>query len=314
MRLMSYKFTVIYKPGKQNIADPLSRLLSQIKKPLDNHNATEAYIQWIVSHAEPKAIKLAEIEEASKSDVEIQAVKEALFRNEWSDAAVAFKPFETELCFAGDILLRGTRIVMPKSLRERSLELAHEGHPGITVMKRRLRAKIWWPMLDTHTEEFVKKCFGCTLVSAPAAPEPLRRKELPTAPWQHLAIDFLGPLPSGHHLLVTVDYYSRFKEVDDSIETIKRLKTIFTRFGFPISITADNGTQLASEVFKQFCRVYNIELNNTTPYWPQENGEVERQNRSLLKRLAICQSEKRNWQEDLQTICSCIGQRSTRLL
>lgn len=30
------------------------------------------------------------------------------------------------------------------------------------------------------------------------------------------------------------------------------------------------------------------------------NGEVERQNRSLLKRLSISQEEKRNWMEDLQ--------------
>lgn len=305
IRLMSYKFKVIYKPGKTNIADPLSRLLEPINEVPVDKNYTEQYINWIVSHAEPKAIKLHEIEEASLNDVEILAVKEALREGEWKSTASAFKPFELELCCAGEILLRGTRIVMPLILRERTLQLAHEGHPGITVMKRRLRAKVWWPKMDAHTEEFVKKCRGCLLVSAPSAPEPLRRTELPSAPWQHLAIDFLGPLPSGHYILVVVDYYSRFKEVEimtkiDSIETIKRLKHIFARFGLPISIHADNGRQLVSEQFKQYCQTNNITLISTTPYWPQQNGEVERQNRSLLKRLAICQAEKGNWQEDLQ--------------
>lgn len=142
-------------------------------------------------------------------------------------------------------------------------------------------------------------------MSAPNAPEPLQRTKLPSAPWEHLAIDFLGPLPSGHYVFVVVDYYSRFFEVDimikiTSAKTIKRLKSIFARFGLPISITADNGKQLISEEFKQYCEAHNIELNSTTPYWPQMNGEVERQNKSLLKRLIICQEEKGDWQEDLE--------------
>ncbi|XP_055306964.1 uncharacterized protein K02A2.6-like [Sitodiplosis mosellana] len=306
MRLMSYKFKVIYKPGKTNIADPLSRLLRQMNIPaIRDSDETEQYIRWIVAHAEPKAIKLDEISEASMNDSEIQAVKEALYEGEWSNSASAFKLFRLELCFAGNILLRGTRIVMPQIFRGKALELAHEGHPGMTVMKRRLRAKVWWPKMDIQTEEYVKKCRGCLLVSAPSAPEPLRRTELPSAPWQHLAIDFLGPLPSGHYIFVVIDYYSRFKEVEimtkiDSSETIKRLERIFARFGLPLSIHADNGRQLVSEEFKQYCRVNNITLISTTPYWPQQNGEVERQNRSLLKRLSICQSEKGNWQDDLQ--------------
>ncbi|XP_055314005.1 uncharacterized protein K02A2.6-like [Sitodiplosis mosellana] len=86
----------------------------------------------------------------------------------------------------------------------------------------------------------------------------------------------------------------------DSSETIKRLERIFARFGLPLSMHADNGRQLMSVEFKQYCRVNNITLISTTPYWPQQNGEVERQNRSLLKRISICQSEKGNWQEDLQ--------------
>ena len=33
--------------------------------------------------------------------------------------------------------------------------------------------------------------------------------------------------------------------------------------------------------------------------WPQANGEVERQNRSLIKRLKISQIEKKDWKEEL---------------
>lgn len=38
---------------------------------------------------------------------------------------------------------------------------------------------------------------------------------------------------------------------------------------------------------------------NTIPYWPQSNGEVERQNRSILKRLRIAQELGQDWRKEL---------------
>lgn len=154
------------------------------------------------------------------------------------------------------------------------MHLAHEGHPGMTIMKQRLRAKVWWPKLDQQVENYVKTCKGCMMVSAPPAPEPMKRRELPSAPWQHVAIDLLGPLSSGHSLLVVVDYFSRYIEVEimkkiDSGETIRRLTPIFARFGLPLTITADNGPQFSSDEFvfssDEFCIKNNIKLVSTTP-------------------------------------------------
>lgn len=159
--------------------------------------------------------------------------------------------------------------------------------------------------MDDDVEKFVKQCKGCTLVGAPSSPEPMTRTQLPAAPWEHLAIDFCGPLPSGHYLLVVVDYYSRYKEVDimkntNTAETLKRLTRIFARFGIPISVRADNGPQFKSKEFEDYCIDNGIRLNKGTPYWPQQNGEVERQNRSLKKRLQISQLENRDWIQDME--------------
>lgn len=304
LRLQSYQYQIKYRAGKSNIADPLSRLSvgKSLGKPFDEES--EHYVNLIATTSAPVAIKLITIKEASRDDDETQAIKTAIYKNQWPDEYAQYKMFESELCFAGDILLRGTRIVIPSALRPKVIELAHEGHPGATVMKRRLRAKVWWPKIDQQVEKYVKNCRGCTLVSAPAAPEPLRRRELPSAPWQHIAIDFLGPLPSGHNLLVVVDYYSRYKEIEvmkkvDATATIQRLRAMFARFGLPISITADNGPTFTSNEFVQYCETNNILLVHTAPYWPRQNGEVERQNRSILKRLIICHNSNGNWQDDL---------------
>lgn len=305
LRLQSYTFKVIYKPGKNNIADPLSRLVVTNKQPICFDTGTETHVNHIAATATPVAIKFSKINDESVNDDEILAVKNGLQSNDWIEKAAPFKLFETELCFAGDVLLRGNRIVIPEKLRPQIIELAHEGHPGITVMKRRLRSKVWWPKIDIDAEKYVKKCAGCTMVSAPSPPEPLKRKELPSEPWKHLAIDFLGPLPSGHNLLVVVDYYSRFFEIEimnkiTAQETIKRLRVVFARFGRPNTITADNGRQLISDELKTYCHENGIHLNHTTPYWPQQNGEVERQNRSILKRLVISQNTHQDWQKELQ--------------
>ena len=103
--------------------------------------------------------------------------------------------------------------MIPSSLREGVVDIAHEGHMGIVKTKRRLRTKVWWPTIDKEAEKLCESCHGCQLVEKQSRPEPMVRTELPPRCWQDLNCDFLGPLPSGHNLLVVVDYYSRFFEV-----------------------------------------------------------------------------------------------------
>ena len=40
--------------------------------------------------------------------------------------------------------------------------------------------------------------------------------ELLKGPWQDIAIDFMGPLPSGDYIFAVTDYYSRYVEVSIS--------------------------------------------------------------------------------------------------
>uniref|UniRef100_A0AAG5D2V5 Integrase catalytic domain-containing protein n=1 Tax=Anopheles atroparvus TaxID=41427 RepID=A0AAG5D2V5_ANOAO len=132
----------------------------------------------------------------------------------------------------------------------------------------------------------------------------MKRRPLPDKPWVDIAIDFFGPLPSGDYLLVVIDYFSRYKEIEvmrkiTASETAERLEKIFIRLGYPKTITLDNGRQFVSTEFENYCKARGIVLNKTTPYWPQENGLVERQNRSLVKRLKISQAENSDWKTDL---------------
>ena len=130
------------------------------------------------------------------------------------------------------------------------------------------------------------------------------RKELPSAPWQHLAADVLGPLPSGDYVFVVVDYHNRFFEMEFTKSTtfekiVSMLSKIFLIHGLPSSLRTDNGSQFVSDYFKKYLEENGIEHRRTTPLWPQANGEVERQNRSILKCLRIAQAEGRNWRSEM---------------
>lgn len=304
LRLQSFKYRVIYRSGKSNLADSLSRLSENVdNEPFDEE--CEQYIRAIIENVSQPACTIQQIEEESSQDEELKELKEAIETDDWTHEKVRdYKVFKEELCISGEIVLRGTKIIIPSKLRQKILQLAHEGHPGEKLMKQRLREKVWWPKIDREAENIVKTCRGCLLVSTPSNPEPMIRKQLPMGPWLDIAMDFLGPLPWGDYFLILVDYYSRYIEIEimqriTSTETIKRISKIFCRLGYPQTITVDNGRQFVSEEFKSYCNNNNIVLNHTSPYWPQQNGEIERQNRSVLKRLKISYNMKKDWKADL---------------
>lgn len=305
LRLQSYNYSVIHIAGKTNIADPLSRLCELQDHPIFD-DQVESCVNELTLYSVPVAIPYTEVKTCSENDEETIEVLKALKSNAWGQNLLNYKIIKDELAEINGILIRGTRIVIPSSLRDRVLTLAHEGHPGMSVMKSRIRTKVWWPKIDRDVEKKVKTCKPCLQVSLSSPPEPMKRRKIPDRPWKDLAVDYLGPLPSGHYILVVIDYFSRFFEIKimtsiTTKRTITELREIFSRFGIPFSLTADNGPQfrIINSEFREFCKQYGIILFNTTPEWPQQNGLVERQNRGLLKRLKISQINGSDWRSDL---------------
>nr|CAH7748208.1 unnamed protein product [Callosobruchus chinensis] len=217
------------------------------EKPFDHEE--EFHVFTIIEKNTPKAMNISEIVSESKADILIAETINKINNDSWtSNDKNIYSAFKTELSAMEPVLLRGNRIVIPQALTKRVLELAHEAHPGETVMKRRLRAKVWWPLIDKQTEQFVKACRDCLLVSQPNRPPPMSRHKFPEGPWQCLAIDLMGPLPNKEMVLVLIDYYSGYQEIQflkstTSSVIIEYLSQIFVGLGYPKSIRADNGRQ-----------------------------------------------------------------------
>ena len=214
LRLQPYKFCVNYSPGIGNPADVLSRL------PLPNattntRNTADEYVQFLAHNAAPKALSLSTIKEAINQDPVLQFLRECIMKNNWPKVSMTrpYHGIRHELIVVDDIILRGSRILMPTSLRERTLKLVHEGHQGIVKTKRLLREKVWWPGIDQAIEQLIRTCIACQAQGPVSTTPPLHMTTMPGQPWQTLHADLCGPFPSGESLLVMVDTCSRWPKV-----------------------------------------------------------------------------------------------------
>ena len=84
------------------------------------------------------------------------------------------------------------------------------------------------------------------------------------------------------------------------VKVIDNLEEIFSLHGLPRINKSDNGPQFRPEEFKEYCKQNGIVHLKTTPKWPQTNGEVERQNSSLMRRICIAQAERLDWKKELR--------------
>jgi hypothetical protein len=71
------------------------------------------------------------------------------------------------------MLVRGTRIVLPRVLHKQALILAHKGHLGMVSMKQILRMKVWWKTLLKYVEDWCRTCHKCQLVASSIPSEPM---------------------------------------------------------------------------------------------------------------------------------------------
>ena len=314
LRLMPYDYTVIYKPGKSNPADYMSRHpVSQ--SSLHNESETEGFVNYIMNNAVPKSLSLEKIEKETKSDRTLVKVMEAIKSNKWDvmnkkekdRRFTMFYKIRQELAIGMDkeIVLRGSRIVIPCTLEDHVIDLAHVGHQGIVKTKQLLREKVWFPEIDDKVQQRIRNCLPCQACTHEDKRDILFPSVLPDGPWEEISVDFCGPIhPSQEYLLVVIDDYSRYPVVEvvksTAATTVKpALEKIFSIFGVPKVLKSDNGPPFQGSEFKNFSEEQGFHHRKITPLWPQANGEVERFMQTILKAIRTSYCQNKNWKSNL---------------
>jgi transposase InsO family protein len=116
-----------------------------------------------------------------------------------------------------------------------------------------------------------------------------------------------------------VDDYSRFtwvfflQEKSQTQETLKGfLRRAQNEFGLRIKkIRSDNGTEFKNSQIKGFLEDDGIKHEFSSPYTPQQNGVVERKNRTLLDMARTMLDDYKTpdqfWAEAINTACHSIN-------
>ncbi|XP_062538746.1 uncharacterized protein K02A2.6-like [Armigeres subalbatus] len=246
LRLSPYKFDVEYVCGRDNIADPSSRLYEGEDEPF-----AEDFSPWEIAVLEAnQALFLTEdeIREETAKDRHLQEVTDALESGIWLKHLKNYEVLSNDLVVREGVLVKTGCAIIPQNLRQKALAVAHAGHPSKAKFKSILRERVWWPGMPKEAEAWVDSCAVCATNGKPERPTPMQRVFAPRNVWETVAIDFNGPYLKygGISILVIVDYRSRYiiaKPVKStSFENTKKvLEAVFEKEGFPQTTKSDNG-------------------------------------------------------------------------
>ena len=106
------------------------------------------------------------------------------------------------------VILKGERIMIPKSLRDITKKRLHAAHLGYDSMMRRARDTVFWPAMSHETRQVAENCETCQLHKPRNQKETLRQHEEGKTPWRKIGVDLFEI--KGRNYLVSVDYYSNF--------------------------------------------------------------------------------------------------------
>ena len=296
LTLSGYSYTIRYKAGKEHAnADALSRL-PLAEAPTEVPRPPETV--FLMEHLAAFPVSAANIRSQIDRDPTLAKVRQFVTCG-WPTLPVTspeMQPFNQrreELSVEDGCLLRGSRVIVPPSLRGKVLDQLHDGHPGIGKMKALARQYVWWPGLDGDVEGRVEKCVPCqdNCKSPPSAP--LHPWEWPQRPWVRVHADYAGPF-LGHMFLILIDAHSKWLEVhmtnsSTSSVTIEKMRSSFATLDLPEQLVIDNGPSFTSEEFALFLQMNGIKHITTAPYHPGSNGLAERAVQTLksgLKKIA----------------------------
>ena len=99
------------------------------------------------------------------------------------------------------------------------------------------------------------------------------------------------------------DCFTKYVEIyalpNQEAETVAQMLTreFFSRYGVPLELHSDQGTQFESKLFHEICELLGIHKTRTTPFRPQSDGQSKRNIRTLIKMIAMMVDKQEEWDE-----------------
>jgi transposase InsO family protein len=149
--------------------------------------------------------------------------------------------------------------------------------------------------VDDVTFEKDKLSSACQAGKQVASHHPMKAYVSTTRPLELIHMDLFGPtiyqsLGGNLYCLVIVDDFSRYTWtffLEDKGKTFDIFKTFATRaqneFGSSmVKIRSDNGSEFCNTKVEEYCDGEGIKHEFSSTYTPQQNGVVEKKNKTLI--------------------------------
>ncbi|XP_055874547.1 uncharacterized protein LOC106067276 [Biomphalaria glabrata] len=189
------------------------------------------------------------------------------------------------------------QILIPKTLRAKILNMAHDdptaGHLGKKKVYAKIANKFFWPKMGKDIKNYVNSCTECAKQKT-VTRAPLEKSDKSHYFWDKIAMDIMGPLTTSSkgnkYILGIIDMSTRWAEAFPlkdikAIDICNCLKTLFLKFGFPNKLLSDNASNFKSHLNQAFAEMTNIRLVHSTIYSPQGNGVIEKWNRTVKQMI-----------------------------
>ncbi|GKU89513.1 hypothetical protein SLEP1_g3642 [Rubroshorea leprosula] len=183
------------------------------------------------------------------------------------------------------------------TLRRKFIHLVHDsamgGHSGIQASTKRLVLLFYWKGLEKDVRQYIRQCDVCQRYKPENTPTPglLQPLPIPKAIWTQVSMDFITSLPKSYGkdvIFVVVDRltkYAHFIALQHpySALTVAQayMDNVFKLHGLPQDIVSDKDPIFLSNFWQELFKLQGVELQCSSAYHPQIDGQTEVVNRCL---------------------------------
>nr|GEU75174.1 putative reverse transcriptase domain-containing protein [Tanacetum cinerariifolium] len=304
--LADYDCEIRYHPGKANVvADALSqkRIIKSCQvKPLLVRSlimTIHSSLPYQILEAQNKALREENVQAEN-----LQGMEKAF-----------------EICIDGTHCIKN-QSWLPLFGNLRNL-IMHDSHkskysidPGSDKMYRDLKKLYWWPNMKAIIAKYVGKCLTRSRVKTKCQKPSglLIQPKIPIWKWERITMDFVTKLPktsNGHDTIwVIVDHLTKSahfiptRETEDmNTLTWLYIKEIITHHRVPISIISYRDSHFTSRFWQSLQNALVTQLDMSTTYHPETDGQSERTIQTLEDMLRACAIDfGKGWEKHLPLV------------
>ena len=333
--LQRFDITWQYKPGKINMADPISRCPSFLlcsalwTKSLAINGLAIIELPDVRDKRYPPSsldalflltsLRGLSVDHASSALAHLDSLRGRIVMGYVSDPWFLQQPNIKDLTLVDSLYYFNGAIVVPsdidlkRDILYEAHNAAYSGHLGITKTQRLLERHYWWPNINFDIRQYIRTCDSCQRMKARSTQKAgtLMPLPIPDRNWDSVSMDLITSLPvtkrGNSAILVMVDRLSKMVHLAATTNSVNAVgigdlffDNVIRLHGCPRDIVSDRDPRFIAPFMQEVSSRWGTKLSTSTAFHPQTDGQTERVNRVVEEMLrAFTSPSQDDWDEQL---------------